>query len=70
MTSSLKPPRPYLGYAVPFYMPPPPSINSGGNGKSPVSDLTMEFYKTKKGAAGGKSQDVISASMNLDEEDL
>ncbi|CAL1537218.1 unnamed protein product [Lymnaea stagnalis] len=68
MASTLKPPRPYLGYAVPFYMPPPPSINSG-NGKAPGSDLALEFYRTKKGS-GVKGQDVISASMNLDEEDI
>lgn len=64
----MKPPQPYLGYAVPFYIPPPLSVTSAGK-DGPGSRLALEFYKSKPGS-GSMNQDVISASMNLDEEDL
>ena len=64
-SSSIKAPRPHLGYAVPFYMHPPPSVTSG---QPPLSDLAMEFYKPRLGL-DTLDQDVISASMQLDDED-
>ncbi|GFS20515.1 multiple epidermal growth factor-like domains protein 6 [Elysia marginata] len=75
VSSSLKPPGPPMAYAVPFYMPPPPSITNSlseaGQHWTPAnSDLVLQYLNGTPRQSLSNDLDVISASMKLDDEEL
>ncbi|RUS83956.1 hypothetical protein EGW08_008262, partial [Elysia chlorotica] len=75
VASSLKISRPNLGYAVPVYLPPPPSISHSMIEASPrltraSSDLALQYLRRNPRQSLSHDLDVISASMRLDDEEL
>ena len=75
VASSLKTSRLNMGYAVPVYMPPPPSIThslseTSQQWKPGSSDLALQYLRGTPRQSLSNDLDVISASMRLDDEEL